>query len=288
MIMSKRNRIESSILFFEKIMNKQMFDLTGKTIVLTGAAGFFGTRFARALLEFGAKRLICVDVSGERLQALKYSLGKKIDNVLYLSTDLYDHKSCKGFWHEIAEIGIDVLINNAFDFSARTGFGGGGRIEDATYEQMRSSFESGIYWPFQATQIIGLRNKGVKRYLSVINLGSMYSIVVPDPAIYEGVDYYNPPGYSMAKTGLIALSRYCAAWLAPYVRVNMLCPGAIPDPDRSQNQDSKFTETLIKRTLLKRTGTPDDLVGTIIFLSSDASSYMTGQMICVDGGWTVT
>lgn len=265
-----------------------MFDLTGKTIVLTGAAGFFGTHFAKALLEFGTKKLLCVDVSNERLQTLKYSLGENDDRVLYLSIDLYDHQSSKRFWCEIADLGIDVLINNAFDFSTRTGFGGGGRIEDSSYEQVKSSFESGIYWPFQATQIIGHRNKGVQRHLSVINLGSMYSIVVPDPDIYEGVNYYNPPGYSMAKTGLIAISRYCAAWLTPYVRVNMLCPGAIPDPNRSQNQDPKFTETLIKRTLLKRMGTPDDLVGAIIFLSSDASSYMTGQMICVDGGWTVT
>ncbi len=269
---------------------KNLFSLKGKSVVLTGAAGFFGVHFAEVVLAHEAKNLVCIDISEEGLNNLKKKLGKfKKAKVSFIKMDQYDHAETKKILEKIAKTNIDVLINNAFDFTQKTGFyDQTGKVETATFDQMQKCFEAGTYWPFQATQIFGLESKKTKRPLSVINLGSMYSFVVPNPLLYEDTNYFNPPGYSMAKTGLLAVTRYCAAWFAPTVRVNALCPGAIPNYKKSQNTDEVFVKRLTERTLLKRLGHPDDLVGTIIFLASDASSYMTGQTVVVDGGWVIT
>jgi gluconate 5-dehydrogenase len=121
----------------------------------------------------------------------------------------------------------------------------------------------------------------------------MYSLVVPHPSLYEGTPYFNPPGYSMAKSAVLAFTRYAASFYSPSVRANAICPGAIPNteqesPNAVKKDDFNFQQRLVDRTLLKRVGHPDDLVGALVFLSSEASSYMTGQHIVIDGGWVIT
>ena len=271
-----------------------LFSLKGKKILLTGAAGFFGTYFAEALLSADAEKVFCVDVSESGLADLKKRLDADASKrAEYIVLDQGDQKKVAEVFGRLAEQGVDVLINNSFVFGAPTGFAPArGRIEDATFEQLQKSFESGIYWSIQATQIFAEASKKSGKSLSVINLGSMYSVVVPSPALYEGFDYYNPPGYSMAKTGLVAFTKYTAAWMGPLVRANILCPGAIPNYEKKsanseQNKNDAFRQRMIDRTSLKRLGHPKDLVGTVVFLASDASSYITGQMIVVDGGWTI-
>ena len=281
-------------MLFSVIYMNNLFSLKGKKVVLTGAAGFFGTYFAEALLSAEADKVFCVDVSEPGLADLKKRLGASSSKqVEYVVLDQGDQKMVAKVFGKLAEHGVDVLINNSFVFGAPTGFAPArGRIEDATFEQLQKSFESGIYWSIQATQIFAEASKKSDKPLSVINLGSMYSVVVPSPTLYEGFDYYNPPGYSMAKTGLVAFTKYTAAWMGPLVRANILCPGAIPNDEKKsanseQNKNDAFRQRMIDRTALKRLGHPNDLVGTVVFLASDASSYITGQMIVVDGGWTI-
>lgn len=271
---------------------QRLFSLNGKRIVLTGAAGFFGAHFTEALLAYGAEHLYLLDRDAGRLR----SLVMQNDNhrVSAVTIDQYDRATTTRLFKRLAHRGVDVLVNCSFDFSRATGFRSKvGKVATARYKHLLRSFDAALYWPFHATQVLGVAARKSGRPLTVVNIGSMYSHVVPSPDLYEGVDYFNPPGYSMAKTGLVGMTKYLAAWLAPEVRVNMLCPGAIPNNERKsqnseQNKDKKFTDRLTSRTVLKRLGHPRDLVGPLVFLASDASAYMTGQSVIVDGGWTIT
>ena len=274
-------------------MTKKIFSLKGKNIVLTGAEGFFGKHFVEGLLEYGA-RLILIDNSNN-LFSFQRKLKKKFGsrNIQAYTADFYNRDETKKIFDEIIkkEKKIDVLINNAFDFSLKTGFNDkSGRLENATYEQLLNSFNSGIYWAFLATQLFG---KAMKKHKgSIINICSMYSVIVPDPELYKGTEKFNPPGYSMTKAGLLQFTKYSAAFLSPNVRVNAMSPGAFPvtvaTRYKSIDKNNPVLKRLHEKTLLKRMGHPNDLIGALIFLASDASEYMTGQNIIIDGGITIT
>lgn len=272
-----------------------LFSLKEKLVILTGAAGFFGQYFLKALLDHEANMVVAIDVDEERMEQMKGSFDP--DRVLFKRLDQYDQHTSRQFFEEISEkllTGPTVLINNSFDFSKETGFNSVyGRLSTAPVDQIMRSLESAVAWPFLATQILGNVAVMRKHNLSVINIGSMYSLIAPNPDLYVGRDYINPPGYSIGKSGVLALTRYTAAWLAPWVRANAICPGAIPNTETvtsnsEQNKNPEFMQRLVDRTLLKRAGHPTDLIGALIFLASDASSYMTGQAITIDGGWTIT
>ncbi|OPZ92655.1 MAG: 2-keto-3-deoxy-L-fuconate dehydrogenase [Bacteroidetes bacterium ADurb.Bin416] len=187
--------------------------------------------------------------------------------------------------------GVDIIVNNAYDWKA-AGFGDqSARLETMSSEGFVGSLKTD-WWAVKLAQLFvtGMRARGNG---NIINIASMYGLVAPDPSLYEDTDYFNPASYGMAKAAMVALTRYMAAWLGPEIRANALVPGAFPnygDSDNSkQNQNQQFTERLKRRTLLKRLGVPKtDLVGPLLFLASDASRYMTGQTLVIDGGWTVT
>ena len=268
-----------------------MFSLQGRCAVVTGAAGFFGHYFVDALLSAGAF-VIMLDRNEDRLKCLNENHPAR---TVFWPVDFYDRSMVGDVLDQISRrYAVDILVNNAFDFSRRTGFNDpAGRLEHATFEQIQSSFEAGAYWAIQCTQALGLRMKERGRG-SIINICSMYGVVVPSPALYEGTDKFNPPGYSMAKGALIQFTRYAASFLGPQVRVNALSPGAIPNTETptynavDTQREEEFMHRLIDRTLLKRVGHPRDLIGPLVFLASDASAYMTGHNLVVDGGWTIT
>lgn len=275
--------------------NAKMFSLVGKRVVLTGAAGFFGRYFASALLEAGANKVHLLDCDHSGLSELSRILTQKglTDGVIDCVNQNDEVHVEKIFGKISAEGPVDVLINNSFCFGLTTGFGdSSGRVQTATQNQVMSSFESGCWWSLRASQLVapGMKEKGAG---NIINIASMYGLVAPNPDLYAGRDYFNPVGYSMSKAATIAQTRYLAAWLGPEIRVNALAPGAIPNNERrsensEQNKDEEFVRRLVDRTLLKRVGHPTDLVGPLVFLASDASHYMTGQVVVVDGGWTTT
>ena len=209
--------------------------------------------------------------------------------------DMYDHDAFGGVLDTIAadESSIHILVNNAHELSPKTGFNvAGGDLAAASFDQWHRNLTGGAYWPALTTQKLGQQlmahGKG-----SIINISSMYGIVAPCPALYAGTEFVNPPGYSAAKAAMLALTRYTASfWGAQGVRANAIVPGPFSNvEDQGPNSvppDSEFVNRLKARTCLNRVGVPRELAGAIVFLASDASAYITGQAIVVDGGWTIT
>ena len=274
-----------------RVVNK--FNISRKTVVITGSTGFFGNCMAKEFLEAGAHVILLSRPSKMRKQLLDLQAKYGKSRVHGFGVDFYNRKKFASVLENVTKkFKIDVLINNAFDFSIKTGFNTpNGRLENSTFEHWQAAFESGIYWAVLSTQIVGKqmceRKKG-----SIINISSMYGIVSPHPVLYEGTDKFNPPAYSVFKAGIQAFTRYTASFWAEYgVRANSISPGSFPNLEtvtaNSVVANDPFLSRLRERTLLGRTGHPTDLIGALIFLASDASGYMTGQTIVIDGGWTI-
>ena len=271
-----------------------LFSLKGRTAVLTGASGFLGRTFCRALLANGA-RVVALGRS-ERLDAERARWADEFgsDNIAVERVDMYDVAALNAVCDAIArrEERIDVLINNAHDLGAATGFNvPEGSLENSTFDHWQRNLQGGVYWAVQTTQRIGIRMKQ-QGSGSIINIATMYASVAPRPQLYEGTSSLNPPGYSASKAALVAFTRYTASfWGAFGVRANCISPGPFSNTEDAAGQnsvpeDSPFVQRLKGYTVLNRIGRPNELCGALLFLASDASSYMTGQELRIDGGWT--
>ena len=265
----------------------EIFRLTGKTAVVTGACGKLGPVWIRALLNAGA-RVACVDLDTARV-------GPPLDDVIASSAgaarvfraDVTQRTSLDAARASIeAELGtVSVLVNNAGidqppGAPARTY-----RIEDIPWEANQRVLEVNVLGLFTATQAFlpSFRKAGGG---SVINIGSLYGNVSPDPRLYSHITadppFLKPPIYGASKAAVGSLTRYFATHLAKEkVRVNTLSPGGVLGA-----QDEEFKRKFCDRVPLGRMAANDDLVGPLLFLASDASSYVTGQEILVDGGFT--
>jgi gluconate 5-dehydrogenase len=271
----------------------KIFNVSNKRILITGASGFLGRYFSRSFLEVGAK-VILLDRSSRILEQTKdYQREFGRNRVVSFQIDFYKRKELEKQLKKIArEFEIDVLINNAYDLSGKTGFNTPlGNLDNLTYEQWKAAFESGIYWAVLTTQIIGTQFKK-KKQGNIINISSMYGIVAPDPKLYLETRFLNPATYGVNKAGLIALTRYTASFWGQYgIRCNAIVPGSFSNIEtksaNSLSSGDPFIERLKIKTALNRIGHPSELIGALIFLASDASNYMTGQSIIIDGGWTV-
>jgi gluconate 5-dehydrogenase len=188
---------------------------------------------------------------------------------------------------------IDVLVNNAHEMGPGTGFNSPqGTLEEADWDQWLRNLSGGVWWPAVLSRKLGagMRERGGG---SIVNIASMYALVAPSPLLYEGVPYANPPGYSVAKAAMLALTRYTASFWGRYgVRANAILPGPVSnteeDGPNAVPEDDPFLDRLRARTALGRVGQPAELAGALLFLASDASSYVTGHALVVDGGWTIT
>ncbi len=279
----------------EDLKLNSLFSLEGKTAVLTGASGFLGRTFALALLANGA-RVVALGRS-ERLQTEAAAWANQFgaDRISVRQIDMYNvaalDELCKGIAAE--EKSVDVLINNAHELGAATGFNvPEGSLENSTFDQWQRNLQGGVYWAVQTTQTLGLKMKQQGRG-SIINIATMYASVAPRPQLYEGTTSLNPPGYSASKAALAAFTRYTASfWGREGVRANCISPGPFSnteDVGTGQNavqEDSPFVTRLKGYTVMNRIGRPIELCGALLFLASDASTYVTGQNLNVDGGWT--
>ena len=274
---------------------QSLFSLEGKTAVLTGASGFLGRTFALALLANGA-RVVALGRS-DRLQneAAKWAKEFGEDKIAVHQIDMYDQQALNDLCSSIAaeEKSVDILINNAHELGAATGFNvPEGSLENSTFDQWQRNLQGGVYWAVQTTQRLGIRMKEAQSG-SIINIATMYASVAPRPQLYEGTSSLNPPGYSASKAALAAFTRYTASfWGTSGVRANCISPGPFSnteDVGTGQNavtEDSPFVGKLKGYTVLNRIGRPRELVGALLFLASDASTYVTGQNLNIDGGWT--
>ena len=177
-------------------------------------------------------------------------------------------------------ITLDILINNAAFVGTTDVSGWAVRFQEQSIETWRKAIEVNLTTPFQLVQgLLGNLHKSDQPV--VINLGSIYGSLGPDWNLYEGTTMGNPAAYAASKGGLIQLSRWLATTLGPTVRVNSISPGGI-----DRNQNPTCVEKYISHTPLKKRATEREIVSTILFLVSSAGSYITGQDIKVDGGWS--
>ena len=271
-----------------------LFSLEGKTAVLTGASGFLGRTFALALLANGARVVALGRSARLRQEATGWAKQFGGDKVAAHPIDMYDVAALNNLCDRIAseEKSIDILINNAHELGAATGFNvPEGSLENSTFDQWQRNLQGGVYWAVQTTQRIGVRMKQQGRG-SIVNIATMYASVAPRPQLYEGTASLNPPGYSASKAALVAFTRYTASyWGREGVRANCISPGPFSNTEDTEGQnsvaeDSAFVQRLKGYTVLNRIGRPVELCGALIFLASDASSYVTGQNFNIDGGWT--
>lgn len=262
--------------------------------MLTGASGFLGRTFVRAFLANGA-RVVAMGRS-ERLmhEAEVWSREFGSQSISVHRVDMYDVPTLSQTLDRIVESegSIDVLVNNAHELGPGTGFNvPEGALETATFEVWMRNLTGGVYWAALTTQKLGAKMKQ-QRAGSIINVSTMYALVAPRPQLYEGTEFINPPGYSAAKAGLLSFTRYVASfWGLHGVRANAILPGPFSNTEdiggaNAVQQDSPFLERLKRFTSMGRIGKPRELAGALLFLASDASSFMTGQAIVVDGGWT--
>ena len=271
-----------------------LFSLQGKTVLLTGASGFLGSEMARSLVENDAK--VILFGRSEKLEALKTELANEFGEAQVdgYTVDMYDTDVLKNTLGEaVAKTGtVDVLVNNAHEMGPGCGFNQpGASLETAPLEHFNNNLSGGMTGPVLAMQAVfpGMKEKGNG---SIINTCTMYSIVAPDPALYRGTDKMNPAGYGSAKAALMQLTRYAASfWGEHGIRVNAIHPGPFANTEgtgaNAVDPNAPFLKVLNDKTCLGRTGVPRELIGALLLLSSDAGSYITGQGISVDGGWTV-
>ena len=276
------------------LKTSSLFHLEGKTAVLTGASGFLGRTFAQALLANGARVVALGRSDRLRSEAAKWANEFGADKVAVEQIDMYDVAALNALCDKIAgeEKSIDILINNAHELGAATGFNvPEGSLENATFDQWQRNLQGGVYWAVQTTQRLGAKMKQQQRG-SIINIATMYATVAPRPQLYDGTTSLNPPGYSASKAALLAFTRYTASfWGREGVRANCISPGPFSNTEDAEGEnsvaeDSPFVQRLKSYTLLNRIGRPIELCGALLFLASDASSYVTGQNFNVDGGWT--
>lgn len=258
---------------------KQLFNLKGKVAVITGAVGLIGSQYAEILSDAGAQ-VVIVDVFQDKCEEFAKEITKRNGiEALGLYADISNEDSiCEMVRKVKQKFGkIDILINNAVA-KPKAFFKNFEDYPLSDWEQVMSVNLRGV---FLCSKIIGSEMVGQRKGV-IINVSSIYGLVGPDQSIYGNSGINAPAVYSASKGGVISLTKYLAAyWGNKGIRINSLCPGGVEN-----NQDSEFIAKYCLKTPLGRMAKPDDFKGALLFLCSDASGYMTGANLVVDGGWT--
>jgi NAD(P)-dependent dehydrogenase (short-subunit alcohol dehydrogenase family) len=264
-----------------------IFSLKNKVAIVTGATGLLGKQHCIALAEAGANVVAC-DLNLERCEALADSLSTKS---VGFQVDVTSMESIFNMRTRILESygHIDILVNNAAIndmFENPMAAVELSKFEHYPLDLWNNSLSVNLTGVFLCSQIIGqvmiAQEKG-----SIINIASTYGVVAPNQSLYRDKNgkqtFFKPPAYSVTKAGVIAFTKYLAAyWGDSGIRVNALSPGGVENA-----QEDFFIENYSSRTPLGRMAKPEDYRGALIFLASDASSYMTGANLIVDGGYTI-
>lgn len=273
----------------------ELFDLSGRVAIVTGACGLLGREHCDVLAEAGAN-IVVADLRPESSCSVAQDIARRRGvRVLHIAIDISDKKSVESMVHRVVEeFGrIDILINNA----ALTVKAGSEQLKDyfAPFEQYplevwEKALRTNLTGTFLCSQAAGKQmvkqNRGV-----IINVCSIYGVVAPDQRIYANarspydpsIAFNTPASYSATKGSVLALTGYLATyWAGKNIRVNALTLGGVFD-----QHDQEFVRNYSYRTPMGRMADRTEYRGAILFLASDASSYMTGANLIVDGGWTV-
>ena len=274
MTISKVNRVDIS----------SLFRLDGRVAFLSGATGLLGRPMAVAMAQAGAHVVLNARQPGP-LEELREELKSQGHSASVANFDVTDEDASRAHLETIAKnFGrLDVIVNNA---SA----GRPGTLGDADRRDFEQAYLVNVVAPFQiikaATPLLKEAAMKTRGGASVVNICSMYGVVSPDPRIYGQSRANSPPYYGAAKAALIQFTRYAACHLAEHrIRVNCISPGPFPSK-KYLERDPEFRERLSAKNPMGRTGEVDELQGPLLFLASDASSYVTGANVAVDGGWT--
>jgi len=265
----------------------ELFSLSGKVAIVTGACGLLGKKHCEALAQAGAS-VVVADLDRELSTILANSLG---DNHMGVALDVTNQYSIKEAKELVLEKygSIDVLVNNAAIndmFENPQLKEEQSRFENYPLTMWRQALDVNVTGVFLCSQIIGSvlaeQAKG-----SIINIASTYGVTAPDQTLYKDEDglqtFYKSAAYPTTKGAVISFTRFLSAyWGNKGVRVNSLSPGGVQN-----GQDEYFINKYSQRTPLGRMAKDSDYQGALIFLASDASSYMTGANLVVDGGWTI-
>lgn len=270
---------------------QEKFNLAGRVAVVTGGVGLLGTEFCRTLAEAGAAVAI-VDLNEPALQPVADALASNGYMVLPVSADITQPDSVNVAVKKILSKfeRIDILVNSAaldpkFDPDAVSKGITPGAFEDYPLDQWNAALNVNLTGMFLMTQacVKPMLEQGKKG--SIINICSTYGLNGPDQRIYikEGTRVaFKPVYYTVTKAGVLGFTKYLAAYYAgTEIRVNALTPGGV-----FNNHDDHFVKNYSAKTILGRMARRDEMNGALLFLASDASSYMTGNNVVVDGGWT--
>jgi NAD(P)-dependent dehydrogenase (short-subunit alcohol dehydrogenase family) len=259
---------------------EKLFSLKGKVAVVTGGAGHLGSAISEGLAMAGAD-LVIASRNETRCQETAQELSKTYGvRSMGLGPDVSSLEKVKdGFKAANDGMGnIDILVNNA-------GYNRPGDIKSMTEQDWMEGIDGTINGIYRCTQTV-IPYMEARKHGVIINIASIYGIVSPDSRIYGKSGFDSPPNYGAGKAAVIQFTRYTACHLAPKgIRVNAISPGAFPNIKVQENK--VFISNLENKVPLGRIGQPADLVGAVVFLASEASGYITGQNIIVDGGWTV-
>jgi 2-deoxy-D-gluconate 3-dehydrogenase len=273
----------------------QKFDLTSKVAIVTGGPGLLGKEFSRTLAEAGAS-VVIADINAKGVNAVASALIESDYHALGVATDVTQPESVHALFQETLDTygRLDILVNSAaldpkFDPDALAEMAKRGTVsgafEDYPLESWKAALDVNLTGMFLCCQAAVKPMLAQGKKGSIINICSTYGLVAPDQRIYqrEGKQAsFKPVYYSVTKAGVLGLTRYLSAYYAgTNIRVNALTPGGVYN-----NHDDVFLKAYAARTIMGRMANKDEMNGALLFLASDASSYMTGSNLVVDGGWT--
>lgn len=271
------------------------YDLTGRTALITGAAGLLGVEHAAALSDIGAS-VVMTDVDETALSAARQTRTDELDadEALWHVMDVTNPDSVMKVSRELQDRGIriDILVNNAA-FNPKVDSTSAGsalvRLEDFSIAEWDSQMAVGLRGAFLCSQVFGGLMASDSREGVILNIASDLSVIAPDQRLYQqpglpsSKQPVKPVTYSVIKTGLIGLTRYLATyWAESGVRTNALSPGGV-----FADQGPDFVSRLTNLIPLGRMANHSEYRAAIQFLCSDASAYMTGQNLVIDGGRSI-
>ena len=275
--------------------NLKIFDISGRTALITGAAGLLGHAHAKALLEISGN-VILTDVNESELIKTQEVLKKKypIKKVDIFLMDVTSEKSIRDVSKNIKDLGlrVDILINNAAINPTANSLAGNERntrLEDYSLNQWNMEINVGLTGAFLCSKEFGTAMAADERGGVILNISSDLSVIAPDQRLYrqtgleDDLQAVKPISYSVIKTGLLGLTRYLSSyWPEKGVRANTLSPGGV-----FIDQDAQFVARLEQLIPMGRMANQDEYIGAIQFLCSDASAYMNGQNVVIDGGRSI-
>ena len=270
---------------------QEKFDLSGRVAIVTGGVGLLGAEFCKTLAEAGAAVAV-VDLNASASQGIADTLTNSGYKALAVSADITQPDSVNAMVEKIvSELGhIDILVNSAaldpkFDPDAAKKGIAPGAFEDYPLDDWNAALNVNLTGMFLVTQACVKQMVAQGKKGSIINICSTYGLNGPDQSIYikdgERVAF-KPVYYTVTKAGVMGFTKYLAAYYTgTEIRVNALTPGGV-----FNNHEDYFVENYSAKTIMGRMAKKDEMNGALLFLASDASSYMTGNNVIVDGGWT--